>query len=257
MIVERFDPRANSIDPWITQVDSGFTAPLRATSEGALASSPTWSHDGCEDFYSSGYGTLRVIPASGGSEDAWPVGSHWPQAASTDGQMLLITRQGTTTGTDIMEIPLTGDHAPKPYLQTPFYENSARFSPDGRFVAYVSNSSGRREVHIQSHPQPGVPKQVSANGGEYPAWNEDGTELYFARNEPNGTRTLMVAQVTAGRPSTPQRVFEDWWDSGKANRTGFAVFDKGRRFLASVLVPVSAPQVMTVGHHWTAGLGTR
>ena len=68
---------------------------------------------------------------------------------------------------------------------------------------------------------------------------------------------MMVAQVLAGRASPPRRLFDlppgGWEDS--ANRSQYAVFDNGRRFLVNVLVPVAAPQVLTVGQHWSAGLG--
>lgn len=257
VVVERLDPKANSIDPWITQVDSGFTSPMRAASEGALASSPTWSHDGKSLFFSSGYGTMRVAPVSGGPGETWAVGPNWPQSASPDGSVVLISQQGTTTASDLMVVSLTGDHTPGAYIQTPFNENGARFSPDGRLVAYVSNASGTREVYIQSSAQLGTPRQVSATGGEYPTWNEDGSELYFTRDEPDGTRTLMVARIADGRASTPQKVFGGLVGFWEGNRTGFAVFDKGTRILGSILVPVTAPQVITVGQHWTAGLEKR
>jgi len=255
--VERLDPRANSIDPWITQVNSGFTSPMRAVSEGALASVPTWSHDDNALFFSSGYGTMRVAPVAGGPAKTWAVGAHWPQSASPDGSVVLINQQGASTGGDLMLVSLIGDHTPRPYIQTPFNENGARFSPNGKLVAYVSNASGRREVYLQSFPQLGTARPVSSNGGEYPEWSGDGGELYFTRDEPDGTRTLMVARVTDGRSSTPQRVFGGFLGFWEGNRTGFAVFDNGTRILGSILVPVTAPQVITVGQHWTAGLGKR
>jgi len=252
--LERFNPKTNSIDPWVTQVDTGFSTPLRASAEGALASAPTWSHDGTRLFHSSGYGTLRTTALSGGSADAWVIGAHWPTSAAPDGSVVLITQQNTPFGNDLMAVSLTGDHTPRPYIQTPFDESNARFSPDGAFVAYVSNEAGQPEVYLQSFPRLGVKRRVSITGGAFPAWNEDGSELYFARDESDGTRSLMVARIVGGVPSPPQRVFGGMRGVWEGNRSGFGVFDRGRRFLASVLVPVEAPQVITVGHHWIAGL---
>jgi len=255
--LERFDPRTNSIDPWVTQIDTGFSTPLRASAEGALASAPTWSHDGTRLFHSSGYGTLRATTLSGGDSDGWVIGAHWPTSAAPDGSVVLITQQNTPFGNDLMAVSLTGDHTPRPYIQTPFNESNARFSPDGAFVAYVSNETGQPEVYLQSFPRLGVKRRVSITGGAFPAWNEDGSELYFARDESDGTRSLMVARIVGGVPSPPQRVFGGMRGVWEGNRSGFAVFDRGRRFLASVLVPVAAPQVITVGQHWIAGLKTQ
>ncbi len=252
--IEKLDPRLNSIDPWIIDVKTGFTSPLRAPTEGALASSPTWSHDNRTLFHSSGHGTLRVSSLAGGKDEAWTVGANWPNSSAPDGSVLLISQQGTNTGSDVMVVSMKGDHTPKPYLQTPFNEGQARFSPNGKFVAYVSNESNRNEVYIQSFPRSMMKIQVSATGGSYPEWNQDGSELYFGHEEPDGTRSLMVARVTGNNSSPAQKLFggiTGFWDG---YRSGFGVFDNGRRFLVSVLVPVTAPQVITVGHNWTATL---
>jgi Tol biopolymer transport system component len=251
------DPRLNAVDPWIIDARTGFATPLRATVEGALASNPTWSHDGKTVFHSSGHGTMRASPVAGGKDEAWTVGAHWPSSSAPDGSVILVNQQGTTTGGDIMIVSLTGDHTPKRYLQTPFNESSGRFSPDGKFVAYVSNETGRNEVYVQSFPSLGTKVPVSARGGDYAEWSEDGSELYFAHEEPDGTRSLMVARRAGAGFTSPQRLFggiTGFWDS---NRSGFAVFDKGQRFLVSILVPVTTPQVITVGQNWMATLPGR
>ena len=257
VVLEKLDTRANSIDPWIMQVDSAFTAPLRPVSEGALSSSPIWSHDGRTMFFSSGYGTLKVAPVAGGPEEGWPVGAHWPMSSSPDGTALLINQQGATTGNDLMIVSLTGDHTPKPWLQTPFDEKAAHISPSGKSVAYVSNVSGRDEIYLQSFPQPGTRIPVSSNGGTHPEWNEDGSELYFAQQDPDRSQSIMVTQVLGSRVTPPRRLFGGLNGFWEGNRTGFAVFDKGRRFLVSLFEPVTTPQVITIGQNWTAGLGAK
>ena len=153
-----------------------------------------------------------------------------------------------------MVVSITGDHSPKPYLQTPFNESQARFSPNGKFVAYVSNESGPNEVYIQSFPRSMTKIQVSANGGTHPEWNQEGSELYYGRQEQDGTWSLMVAKVTGDRAGPAQKLFGGITGFWEPSRSGFSVFDKGQRFLMSVLVPVTAPQVITVGHNWMAGL---
>jgi hypothetical protein len=96
--------------------------------------------------------------------------------------------------------------------------------------------------------------QVSATGGTHPEWNLDGSELYFGHEEPDGSRSLMAAGFT-GESATPARkLFGGITGFWETNRSGFGVFDRGKRFLVSVLVPVTAPQVITVGHNWMTGL---
>jgi serine/threonine protein kinase len=255
--IEKLDPRLNSIDPWIVDVKTGFSSPLRASVEGLLASSPTWSHDNKALFHSSGHGTLRVSSLTGGKDDAWTIGANWPITSAPDGSVLLISQQGTNTSGDVMVVSITGDHTPKPYLQTPFDESQPRFSPNGKLVAYVSNESGRNEIYIQSFPRSLLKIPVSTAGGTHPEWNQDGSELYFSHDEPDGTRSLMSAKITADSAAPAQKLFGGITGFWEANRTGFGVFDNGRRFLMSVLVPVTAPQVITVGHNWMAGLPPR
>jgi len=254
IVAERHDVRLNSMNPWVVQLSTGFTTPLRAVAEGALASNPTWSHDGNRVFYSSGYGTLRVASIAGGPEQAWPVGSHWPNSSSRDGAALLISRQGSGSGNDLMIVPMAGDHTPAAYLQTPFNEYFARFSPNGRWVAYVSDESTRNEVYVESYPRSASKARVSTAGGTFPEWSEDGRELYFFETRPDGTRTMMVSSVIDGRASPPVRLFDLPAARWEANRSQFAVFDAGRRFLVNVPLPTTGPQVITVGQHWTSSV---
>ena len=86
---------------------------------------------------------------------------------------------------------MSGDRKPFPYLQTEFDERHGRFSPDGRWVAYTSNESGRDEVYVQSFPLSGAKFQISAGGGMEPQWRKDGTELFYISEE----RMLMAVPV--------------------------------------------------------------
>jgi len=250
VVIERTDPQLNSVDPWIVQLSSGFATPLRAGSEGALASSVTWSHDGQKVFYSSGYGVLKSVSKSGGPETMWPIGSHWPQSSSPDGQFVMIFQAD-----DLMLVPVAGDHKPVPYIQTTFTEGGGRFSPGGNFVAYVSDESGRDEVYIQSFPKLGAKVRVSVAGGTHPEWSDNGSQLYFLSSGLDRPVALMVSEIQPGRAATPRRLFDMPPGARQALRSQYAVFDKGRRFLINVNVPVTAPQVITIGQHWTAALG--
>ena len=95
------------------------------------------------------------------------------------------------TGYDLWVLPLEGDRKPQPYLQTQFRENQGQFSPDGHWVAYTSDESGRLEVYVQPFPAAGGKWQISTNGGENPKWRRDGKELFYLGLD----RRLMAVEV--------------------------------------------------------------
>jgi hypothetical protein len=88
-------------------------------------------------------------------------------------------------------LPFAGDRKPYPFLQTPFDERRAQFAPDGRWIAYQSNESGRHEVYVAPFPGPGGKRRVSPTGGGSPRWRRDGNELFYVG--PDGK--LMAATV--------------------------------------------------------------
>jgi hypothetical protein len=108
---------------------------------------------------------------------------------------------------DIMTLPLTGEAKPQAYLQTKYEKRNAAFSPDGRWVAYNSDVSGRGEIYVQGFPERRGKWLVSAEGGRTPAWRADGKELYWVGPD----RTLMAASVelqAAGvRPGRTEALF--------------------------------------------------
>ncbi len=106
---------------------------------------------------------------------------------SPDGQMLAFQASG-----GIWVFPLEGERKPRPFLQTPFYDGGARFSPDGRWLAYVSDESGRFEIYVQPFPGPGGKWQISNGGGIEPVWAKNGRELFYR----NGDRMMDVEITT-------------------------------------------------------------
>jgi serine/threonine-protein kinase len=133
------------------------------------------------------------------------------------------------------------------------------FSPDGRWLAYVSNESGPHEVYVQPYPGPGERHLISTNGGEQPAWRADGRELFYVQggpyNRPAGTPTLMsvdVATAPAFRAGTPTKLFASaalfiaWGRS-------YDVAPDGRRFLLTPATEATtnpAPAQMILVQHW-------
>jgi hypothetical protein len=96
---------------------------------------------------------------------------------------------------------MSGDHTPQTLVQGPFNAGGARFSPDGHWMAYVADESGRNEIYLRPYPQAGPRIQISAEGGTSPVWSRNGRELFFR----NGDQILAVsmtlgAQAVAGKP---------------------------------------------------------
>ena len=98
---------------------------------------------------------------------------------SPDGRFLLYRSIDPKTGSDIWALPLDGDRKPFPVVQTNFDERDGQFSPDGKWIAYQSNESGRFEIYVQPFPGPGGKSQVSTNGGAQVRWRRDGKELFY------------------------------------------------------------------------------
>ena len=128
-------------------------------------------------------------------------------------------------------MPLEGERKPSPFLQTPFSEAEPKFSPDGRWLAYVSDESGRREVYVQPFPGPGGKWQISTEGGTEPVWAGNG-ELFY-RNE-SGDK-MMVVDITTEptfRAGNPRLLFEGFYQGGiGGNRAFYDVTPDGQRFL--------------------------
>ena len=143
---------------------------------------------------------------SGEAEPIFPDGTHGAfQSWSSDGRHLALTTP--IIGLDIIVLPVLEDKPPFSFLQTPFNNKSPMFSPDGRFLAYVSDESGRDEVYVAPFPGPGEKYPISTGGGRAPVWSRDGRELFYR----NGREIMAVAielkpTFESGRPV---RLFEE------------------------------------------------
>jgi Tol biopolymer transport system component len=118
----------------------------------------------------------------------------YPTDWSTDGKFLLYRAFDARANFELWTLPMGGDRKPVPFLKTAFGVSHGQFSPDGRWVAYASNESGRWEVHVAAFPGPGGNWKVSSAGGSEPRWRRDGRELFFVA--PDGK--LMAVDVKEG-----------------------------------------------------------
>ena len=149
---------------------------------------------------------------------------------SGDGQLLAFFEPGTNTQRDIWVLQMS-DRKVQLFLQTPFNEGAASFSPDGHWLAYLSNESGRPEIYVQPYPGPGGKWQISTDGGTEPLWNRNGRELFYR----SGNRMMAVQVSTqptfsAGKPAM---LFEKEYAASQFPATGIAydVSPDGQRFL--------------------------
>ena len=133
-----------------------------------------------------------------------------PESWAPDGQWLAFEEQRPETGFDIWVLSMEGDRTSRPFAQSAANETGPRFSPDGRYISYASDESGRDEVYIQvfssSGPSSGRKWQVSTAGGNSPFWNPNGRDLIYA----NGSEILVVDVDTRGELTlgNPRALFE-------------------------------------------------
>ena len=227
----------------------------RVTFEGSANLYPAWTPDGKRlTFQSSKEGSYSMFwelaDGSGGLEQLGA--SDYPTLAMSwtpDGQTLAFMEINPSTGRDIWMMRLI-DRKSQPFLRTRFTESAARFSPDGRWLAYVSDESGRFEVYVQAYPGPGGKYQVSTEGGTEPVWNPNGRELFYrSGNKMMAVDVTLQPNFSAGKPKV---LFEAPYEPTPATLGNYDVSPDGQRFL--MLKPVeqeqAAPTQIVVVQNW-------
>jgi hypothetical protein len=176
-----FGPDRGTSDLWVTDLATGTTR--RLTDDTDDSNDPQWSPDGAWIAYSAAAdgGKDLLMQRADGSEIrvvARREGTQFPSDWLRAGRALLVTEAAGATKHDIIVQPDDGS-TPRAYAATAAEETTARISPDGQWVAYTSDESGRAEVYLDSFERPGRPVVVSLSGGIHPVWRGDGRELYY------------------------------------------------------------------------------
>jgi dipeptidyl aminopeptidase/acylaminoacyl peptidase len=230
---------------WLYDLARG--ALTRFTFEGNSNFGATWTPDGKRIL--AGDCFLRLADGSGAAEAINEGGCNGINGSfSPDGQLVAFSDGGVNSG-DISVLNLS-DRKAQPFLQTPFNEAAPVFSPDGRWLAYFSDESGRGEVYVQPYPGPGAKWPISTDGGSEPVWNRNGRELFYR----SGNRMMAVDISTqpgfsAGRPKL---LFEGLYLPTPVQSPNYDVSPDGQRFLMvkPITADESAPTQINVVLNW-------
>jgi Tol biopolymer transport system component len=254
VVVARMDAKTRRQDLYVIDLTRGTES--RLTFDPADDSHPVWSRDGNRIVWASNRtGTHQLYQklASGVGQDELLLQSDvplLPSGWSADGKFLLYGRTDPKSS-DVWVLPLEGDRKPFPYVQTPLWETEAQFSPDGRWIAYRTNETGRSEVYVQTFPASGGRWQVSTNGGHHPQWRSDGKELFYCSTDGK----LIAVDVKRGdafEAGLPKTLFN--LAEAKVYYADYAVTADGQRFLFVRKLQEGSPAPFSVVVNWAAGL---
>ncbi|MEX2273933.1 MAG: protein kinase [Vicinamibacterales bacterium] len=254
LAVSVIDDVARARDIWVVDMTRGIRS--RATYDPSDERSAVWSPDGRSLVYTSKGLDLYTRPIGTGAETPFVKDgvSKDPRGFSADGAFFVYRVTGKATGNDIWMWRPAGGSEPRPFLVTPFDENYAVFSPDGRWIAYVSDESARPEVYVTSFPSGEGKWQISTEGGSFPRWRQDGEIVYLG-----AANAMMAAKVNGQGPvlvvSAAERLFQTSAVAGPGSP--FDLSPDGRHFVINSTIPSNAPPSLTVLYNWPALVNRR
>ncbi len=203
------DAQSGYCNLWIIEVSRGIRS--RFTFGMDWDEQAVWSPDGNRLVYTSyragslsqmyekpfsGVGTEKLVFApKSGESTRWSRSGDWPLDWTRDGRWIIfrLNADDERLLPDLWAFEVSANAAPIPIVETPFFEEEARFSPDGKWIVYSSEESGQAEIYAAPFPGPGRKWQVSTAGGYGPAWGVDGKEIYYVGRDAN----LMSVEVSA------------------------------------------------------------
>jgi Tol biopolymer transport system component len=242
-------------DIWLLTLDRNVMT--RFTSNDRVNLFPVWSPDGRHIVFSSvakGQTGLYRKPADGAGNEELLLAAVEEKAASDwsrEGRFLLYQSYFEKTGTDIWALPMDGDRKPFPVVQTNFEERGGQFSPDGRWIAYQSNETGRFEIYLQPFPGPGGKRLISTNGGAQVRWRRDGRELFYIALD-GRLMAVPIRFAPSGETvdaGTPVSLFATRVGGAVQDRPQYVVSSDGQRFLMSTVDVSTSPITVILNWH--------
>ncbi len=224
---------------------------------GDLADAPIWSHDGSRIAFQrlnkQSIADIHVKPVGGAGQETTVFHSDRPASPddwSPDGRFLavdLLSRNSPTKG-DVWMVPLTGDGKPYPFLASEFNERSASFSPDGKWVSYVSNESGREELYVVPFPGPGSKYQISTKGSQGGGFFKGGKEILYGTLENDVVAVDVKAGPSGLEVGPPKTLFK------APPLSAISITPDGERLLFAALPQGTAAPRVALVTSWTTGI---
>ena len=238
--------QGSSFDVWVYDLERGtFTR----ASFGGDDYRPYWSPDGkilAYDTSKSGHQQVWIKHGvTQGDEVVVTDGPEFKELDgwTPDGREIIFNRQDKDTDWNIFAAAVEGDHKVRPLVVAPFKQGQAQVSPDGKWLAYVSDESGQGEVFVQAMSDPSTRAQVSSEGGTQPRWTRSGTELLFLNKQK--LMSVKLAPGNALNPGKPTLLFED-----KKSWMGYDVAPDGRLLVARDADTNAAENQINVVLYW-------
>jgi Tol biopolymer transport system component len=242
----------NPSDLWLFDLNRRTLG--RMTTDGATM--PVWTPDGKRiAFAGSRHAELDIVTRAFDGSGAQELilkgrgGSNFPLSWSPDGRFLVFVNVSPTTGNDLWLLDMNAQHAIRPLVQTQYREGGPTFSPDGQFIAYASDASGRNEIYIRPVSGTGGEVPVSAGGGVEPLWARRAQELFYRQ----GDATMVVDVTTAPslKLGQPRRIFDRAYKRSPAVWPNYDVTADGQRFVMIKTTQQAAPAEINVVLNWT------
>ncbi len=254
--VMRVDPRTQNLGVWLLDAVQG-QARLFAEAHPGTYLFPVWSPDQSRLALAverGGAADLYTKDLDGGAEHALLVSSRYkmPTDWSSDGRLLFYTKSDPAGDFDVEALPLAGG-PPLSVVSSPFSEGDTQLSPDGRWLTYTSDASGRMDVYVRPFAQPGAERVVSPGGGFGPHWRRDGRELFYIA--PDGR--LMAVPMAPGKEPDPlpaHVLFDARLGVLPYDLAEYDITPDGQRFLVNQTVGPPAPEAVNLLFDWTARL---